>query len=221
MLRLIGAPGIEPSLARQEPSKARPVDPLRALAARAICREEVAERTLLMAVGPAVLATVRRVLGAHHPEVDDVCQEAAIGLLSALPSFRAECTVMHFACRVALLTALAARRRTRREGSFKHEGSEESDDFVEDRPSPAELVDSARRRNVLRRLLDKLPLAQAEVLALHVMLGYTVEETGATIGAPVNTVRSRLRRGLAALRQELDARGNLREIIGAYHEQTE
>jgi RNA polymerase sigma-70 factor (ECF subfamily) len=163
-----------------------------------------------------MLAVVRRVLGARHPEVDDVCQEAAVGLLSALPSFRGECSVMHFACRVALLAAFAARRRGAR---AVVEVTEDPDDVVDGSPSPAELLDSARRRRALRELLDALPLSQAEVLALHVVLGYTVEETGAMMGATVNTVRSRLRRGLAALREELGSSSRLREVIEGSHEQ--
>jgi RNA polymerase sigma-70 factor (ECF subfamily) len=168
-----------------------------------------------------MLAVVRRVLGGNHAEVDDVCQEAAVGFLSALTSFRAECTVMHFACRVALLTALSSRRRTRRERAMQHESCDEVDEFVDHCPSPAEQVDAARRRQILRELLDELPLAQAEVLALHIVLGYTVEETSAMTVAPVNTVRSRLRRGLAALRDVLVARGTLSDVVGGRHEQTE
>ena len=199
MLRLIGAPAPE-----QTPTKALPTvpgDPLRALVARVISREAGADRTLLIAVGPAMLGLVRRVLGSNSPDLEDVCQESALGLLTALPTFRAECSVLHFACRVALLTALATRRR--RDRISRDDDSIDLDRFIDDQPSPAELVDATRRRQCLRRLLDELPLGQAEVLALHVMLGYTVEETGAMTHAPINTVRSRLRRGLAALRDAL------------------
>ena len=92
---------------------------------------------------------------------------------------------------------------------------DESEDIVDGAPSPADLIDSARRRTSLRELLARLPLSQAEVLALHIVLGHTVEETSAMIGTPVNTVRSRLRRGLAALRDELRHNTKLREVIGA------
>ncbi len=157
-------------------------------------------------------------MGANSLELDDVCQEASIGLLSALPGFRAECTVHHFACRVALLTALAARRRRGVVAADAQETPEESGEIVDGSPSPAELIDSARRRAVLRGLLDELPLAQAEVLALHIVIGHTVEETSAMIGISVNTVRSRLRRALAALRDKLSHNRKLGEVIGASHE---
>ena len=215
MLRLIGAPAAEH--ARKKASPAIPGDPLRVLVARAVSHEAGAERTLLTAVGPAMLGVVRRVLGSNNSELDDVCQESAIGLLMALPTFRAECSVLHFACRVALLTALAKRRR-RRDRVLKDDDSMQLDRFIDDQPSPAELVDAGRRRQCLRQLLDELPLAQAEVLALHVMLGYTVEETGAMTNAPTNTVRSRLRRGLAALRDTLGGPLEPHEPLGGRDE---
>ena len=217
MLRLIGdnkRPSIAPS---GETAPARQSDPLLALVAQAVRGDRLAERTLLVAVGPAVLGVVRRVMGANSLEVDDVCQEATIGLLSALPGFRAQCSVLHFACRVALLTALAARRRRGVASSDAQETPEELGDVIDDAPSPADLIDSARRRAVVRELLDELPLAQAEVLALHVVLGHTVEETSTMMAAPVNTVRSRLRRGLAALREKLSHNRKLREVVGGSH----
>ncbi len=65
MLRLISAPGVEPSSVQAKPVKALPGDSLRTLAARAANREEVAQRTLLMAVGLAMLGVVRRP-GTHY-----------------------------------------------------------------------------------------------------------------------------------------------------------
>jgi RNA polymerase sigma-70 factor (ECF subfamily) len=77
--------------------------------------------------------------------------------------------------------------------------------------SPAELLAAARRREVLRGLLEELPPAQAEVLALHTMLGHSVAETAAVTGTPANTVRSRLRAALSALRARADADAVLAE----------
>jgi RNA polymerase sigma-70 factor (ECF subfamily) len=75
------------------------------------------------------------------------------------------------------------------------------------------LLAAARRRAALRRLLSELPELQAEVLALHTVLGYTVEETAAVTGAPLNTVRSRLRAALSALRQAVLADSARLELV--------
>ena len=191
-------------------------DPLRTLAARAARGEAAAEQTLLVAVGPPVLRVVRRILGTRHPEVQDVCQEASVALLSALPRFEGQCTVLHFACRVAVLTAMNARRRASHRGS--HASLDLAEEAADDGLSPVQIAEAARRRAMLRQLLDELPWSQAEALSLHVVLGYTVEETASAVGATPNTVRSRLRRALAALRRRINADSNLLELIGARHD---
>src|SRR6476646_3786327 len=84
---------------------------LAGLARRVAAGDRKATRSLLSAVGPAMLRAIRKVLARSTPDVEDVAQEAMEALVSALPSFRGECPVLHFARRVAVLTALANRRR--------------------------------------------------------------------------------------------------------------
>jgi RNA polymerase sigma factor (sigma-70 family) len=177
------------------------VDPLDALVAAAARGEREAQRTLLVALGPALLRTVRGVLGAHHGDVEDVLQEAMVALISALPSFRGECQTVHFASRVAVQTAMNARRRAGYRARYTPSAApEELSELARDEHSPAEDMAAAGRRAALNGLLDELPPAQSEALVLHTVLGYSVEETARATEAPVNTVRSRLRAALAALR---------------------
>jgi RNA polymerase sigma factor (sigma-70 family) len=211
VLRLVPFP--RPSVAR-EPRPAEQADPLRALAAQASKGNRHAQRTLLIALGPGVLRVVRSVLGADHPDVEDVVQQAAVAVHLALPTFRGECSVQHFAARIVAQTAMNARRRagyrTRHTPSVAPEVLAElacSDE------SPAESLAASRRREMLRQLLCELPTVQAEALALHTMLGYSVEETAAAVDAPVNTVRSRLRGALAALRARVHGDFDLMEVI--------
>src|SRR5687768_1210773 len=86
-------------------------DPLAEVARRAAEGHGSAVHALLVAIGPSLLRVARQVLGPAHPEVHDVAQEAAFGVLRALARFRGECTVLHFACRVAVLSAMNVRRR--------------------------------------------------------------------------------------------------------------
>jgi RNA polymerase sigma factor (sigma-70 family) len=86
-------------------------DELRPLAEAAIHGDVVAQRTLLTALAPQILRIVRRVLGLGHPDVEDVAQEYAVELLGALKRFRGESSIRHFACRVALQSAMNARRK--------------------------------------------------------------------------------------------------------------
>jgi RNA polymerase sigma-70 factor, ECF subfamily len=187
-------------------------DPLRAVATRAVAGDHQAQRTLLVALGPVLLRVVRGVLGVGHPDVEDVLQESMLALCSALASFRGDCQTSHFACRVAVQTAMNARRRAaHRQRTTPSVPPDELAELAQEDLSPAQLLAAARRREVLRVLLEELPPVQAEVLALHTMLGHSVAETAAITGVPANTARSRLRAALAALRERAGADAVLAE----------
>ena len=76
----------------------RSADDLGPMVAAARGGSQSAIRTLVSAVGPAILKTLRRVLGAGHPEMEDAAQESAFAFVTALGSFRGECSTVHFAC---------------------------------------------------------------------------------------------------------------------------
>ena len=170
------------------------------LARRAAGGDAVATRALLESVAPRVVRTARTVLGAGHPEVEDAVQLALIGFIQSLPGFRGECAPSSFAARIAARTARAVHRRSR----ARHNGR---DDLVDVDTLEGARRDplAARRREVVRALLDDLPEEQAEALALRFMLGWSLCEIAEASGAPLNTVRSRLRLAKHALRRRIEA----------------
>ena len=170
-------------------------------------------RTLIVTVAPAILRAVRSVLGARHPEVEDVAQEATLGFARALPEFRRECNLIHFACRIGVLAALAARRRRRSRAENRLDDGVALDLVEDQAASPAEAAIEARRRAALRALCDELPDGQREALVMHVVIGMTVEEPAAACRVPANTVRSRLRLAKEALRAQVPADVRLREAL--------
>jgi RNA polymerase sigma-70 factor (ECF subfamily) len=172
-------------------------------------------RRLLGAVGPPMLRVVRTVLGPHAGDAEDVLQEASEGFLSAIGSFRGECGVLHFACRVAVFSALAWRRRVTFRTAQTAEDAEMEDRLADPWLSPVELAIAARRREALETLLDELPAPQAEVLVLHCALDFTIEEIAAAVGRPLETVRSRLRLAKRALRERIGGSAELAEILGS------
>lgn len=172
-----------------------------------------AARELVKAVGPAMLRAVRKVMGHRTSDVEDVLQEAVEGLLLALPSFKGQCTVLHFACRVAVLSALASRRRATFRAEFVVDAPEASEQAPSPAASPLEGVSANRRRQVVGQLLDDLPPAQSEVLVLHCALGFSVEEIALSVGRPKETVRSRLRLAKQALRERISSSAELAEIL--------
>jgi RNA polymerase sigma factor (sigma-70 family) len=201
-------------IARTAPEALPAADDLLPLARATAKGDADAAATLVMHVAGPMLRVVRRVLGRQHPDIDDVAQDSAIALLRALATFRGDCSVVHFANRVALLTALAARRQLR----ARNDGGGESqarnlENVADELPSPLATTLAARRRQVVHDLLDELPDVIAESLALHFVLGYTVEEISAAIAVSRNTVWSRLRQGKRALRRKLEGNTQLAEML--------
>lgn len=190
-------------------------DELSGLARAAASGDPEAAATLVIQLGGSMLRVVRKVFGRAHPDVDDVTQDAVIAFLQALAGFRGDCSVERFAQRVALLTALSARRRLQvrhREGDGGGEPVEELP--ADDLSSPHATTVARRQRGLVRDLLDDLPDVIAEALALHFILDYTVEEIAAAAAVPANTVWSRLRLGKRALRRRLDGDARLAEMLG-------
>jgi RNA polymerase sigma-70 factor (ECF subfamily) len=192
-----------------------PGDLLAEIASAAAAGDRSSVRALLLAVTPHLLRVVRKVLGAHHAEVDDVTQESAFAFLEALPGHRGECSVLHFACRVAVLTAMNTRRRDATQKRLRtRDDTVPVEGCASDAPAPEAEVIAQARAKAVRELLDTLPIEQAEVLAMHCVLGYTVREIADAAGTPVETVRSRLRLGKQALRARVADDPELRQIVG-------
>ncbi len=184
------------------------------LARRAAAGDRRAAHALLLKVGPAMLRAVRRVLARRTVDVEDVVQEAMQALVDALPGFRGQCTVLHFAWRVAVLTALANRRRLDLRAQWAAESTDAVE--VEEAAQAPALADAALlrgRREALSALLDELPPDQAEVLVLHAAYGFTIEELAGAVGRPIETIRSRLRLAKRALRERIDASPDLADVL--------
>jgi RNA polymerase sigma-70 factor (ECF subfamily) len=184
-------------------------DPLADIARAAQRGDEQERRRLFEAIAPALLAPLRMVLGPAHPDLEDVLQDSLLGVLKGLATFRGDSTVLHFARRIATKRAIELRRR---EGATarKLEGAR-----LLEAPGPQtpwEAFEGDRRRHHLRALLADLPEAQADALAMRVVLGYSVEEIAADARVPVNTVRSRLRLAKEALRARIESDPRIREL---------
>jgi RNA polymerase sigma-70 factor (ECF subfamily) len=176
--------------------------------------EREALHDLVVVLAPTLLSTVRRIVGARHRDVEDIAQDAAIHLMSALRTYRGECSLRHFACRIATHRALAARRNER----YREEITPASDPQVlEDlavHPATDDAAIANQKRRAIRALLDELPPAQAEVVALYFVMGLTAEEIAEVSGAGVPAVRGRIRLAREALRERIEGSPSLRDMLG-------
>lgn len=171
--------------------------------ARAAVSDADAMAELLLAVAPAVVRAVRVVLGPRAVDLEDVKQQALLNVMRAVPGFRGECHPAGFASRIALHTALSARRRARGE-RLVFSDAVDLHEMAPPGPRRTDAEIALYRRHFVRDLLLRLPQEQAEVLALHVILGHSLPEIGAATATPLATVKSRLRLAKEYLRKVLD-----------------
>jgi RNA polymerase sigma-70 factor (ECF subfamily) len=185
-------------------------DDILELAKRAGTGDVAATARLLRLVAPEMLRVVRGVMGTYAAEVDDAAQQALVGLVQALPAFRGDCSPVGYACRIAFRTALA-QRRSAQKSRARRDPSVDADSLPSDMTARA---DAAHRTELLRGLLEVIPAEQAEALAMRTMLGWSLQEIASASGAPLNTVRSRLRLAKEALRSKIEADPSLADALG-------
>jgi RNA polymerase sigma-70 factor (ECF subfamily) len=204
------APPLDPAMTDRS-------DPLAPVARAVLKNDAAATRTLLTAVGPTVVAILEGLLGRGHPDVEDLTQECFVAFVRALPDFRYESSVTHFARRIALRRAAAVLRhhRAERRSSDATVLRDDVGDVVESPDaSPHSAVVTRRRMELFCEILVELPEEQAEALALKLVLGYSVEEIASLTRVPINTVRGRLRTAKDRLRARIVSEARLAELKG-------
>ena len=167
---------------------------------------------ILELLAPPMLAVVKVILGPDHPDVLDVAQESLIALKDALRIFRGEASPAQYAKQVALRTALSARRRSRFREQRLEEWRRDSIDVPQIGPGEESFM-RTRRAALFRQLLDELPHVQAESFALRVVLDYSLPQVALATGAPLNTVRSRVRLAKEKLKRRIEGDPNLRDAL--------
>jgi RNA polymerase sigma factor (sigma-70 family) len=160
---------------------------------------------ILVFLTPSLLKAVRALLGPDHADVEDRVQEVLIAVIEALPGFRGDCTLLHFAIRIAIRRTTAARRRSRRILDWVERFRLREEPLADEPMSPGDATIADRRRALLRTLLGEIPETQAETIVLRTALGHSIEEIAVITNAPVNTVRSRMRLAKEALRSRVEA----------------
>ena len=188
-----------------------PRDELAELAKAVERGDAAALRTFLATIIPHLLRVARRVLGPSHPFVEDVAHDAAYAVVQQLPQFRGEGSVLNFARRVAVLTAMNMRRSDAAQKRARLRDSADPDTFQAQNADPEQNAVSGSLLPIIRDMLDELPEALAETFALNVIFGYTVAEIAELAGAPLETVRSRLRLAKQALKSRALAHPLLRD----------
>jgi RNA polymerase sigma-70 factor (ECF subfamily) len=135
---------------------------------------------------PGVWRFLRR-LGVARDRVDDAAQHVFLIMLEAIPRIVPGCE-RAFLYATAIRVAHGVRRRPQREIATLEVDRESS------LPSPDELTDQKRAREMLDRLLECIDLDTRAVFVLFEIEGFTVPEIADLLKVPLGTAASRLRR---------------------------
>ncbi|MEL6186813.1 MAG: RNA polymerase sigma factor [Myxococcota bacterium] len=180
---------------------------LRDLVRASIRGDEDAARRLFVSIAPIFARAGRSTLGAHHPEVEDFVQEAALRFFRGLEKFRGDSHVRRYAYRIGGNVAVDWIRAQKMQ---KRDGVEvELKDELQAVSDPADRLD---HRRLMAAVTDALPEEQLQAFMLRHGMGLSIREVAEIAGSPENTVRSRLRLAKSSIKRTLQARPELLAI---------
>ena len=144
-------------------------------------------------------------------EAEDAVQDAYLDAYRHMRDFRGESQVGTWLVRIAVNHALMRLRKQKRDSvvvSFDQPEAGESggmvDHLADDRnEAPGDTMMRGELRQLLERRIDELPMSYRAVFILREVEEMSVEETSEALGIPPATVRTRLFRARALLRQAL------------------
>jgi RNA polymerase sigma-70 factor (ECF subfamily) len=144
----------------------------------------------------------------RDPEAaSDATQEVFIRAFRALKNFRGDCAFSTWLHRIAV--NIATDQANRRQRTPVPLSTLEHDDSTFPEPAapgddPGTSFMRKERRKVVREALETLPDHHRLVLVLFDIQGYAYEEIAEILELPMGTVKSRLNRARAALREKLE-----------------
>ena len=155
------------------------------------------------------LFRVARAILRDDAEAEDAVQDAYLQVYRKLHEFRGDSQISTWLTRVVVNAALMRVRKQkrgvvvplqRRRGAT----SEPQLDVADERTaSPSDTTFRAEVRRILERRIDELPLAFRTVFVMRDVQDMSVRETADALGIPEATVRTRLFRARALLRESL------------------
>src|SRR5437764_10653785 len=179
------------------------------LVARARDREEAAIRALMQANNRRLFRLARGILR-NDAEAEDVVQETWVRAFTHLDSFRGDSSFATWLSRIAMNEALGRLRRVRPSVEWTSLPPGTLEAQIIPFPNSANYEDPEKSmaqreiRHVVEHAIDELPEAFRIVFITRVIEGMNVEETAEILGLKPETVKTRLHRARAMLRDNVE-----------------
>ena len=165
---------------------------------------------LMRQYNPRLFRVARSMLK-DEAEAEDALLEAYIQAYRKMADFRGDAEMGTWLTRIVINQALMQLRRRRRERIVVPFNSQGSDHVAQDvdvadvrAESPSDITLRAEVRRMIERRIDELPVAFRTVFVMREVEEMTVHETAECLGIPEATVRTRLFRARALLRESLE-----------------
>lgn len=182
-----------------------PVSPSTAIPAPAASFEALMRR-----YNPRLFRVARSILK-DDAEAEDALQEAYVQAYRNMAGFRGESEMGTWLTRIVINQALMQVRRRKRERNVVPFRNQDPDRDAQEAnvadpraESPSDITLRAEVRRIIERRIDELPVAFRTVFVMREVEEMTVHETAECLGIPEATVRTRLFRARALLRDALE-----------------
>ena len=146
--------------------------------------------------------TVVHVVGCHE-EARDVVQDAFVQAFVKLETFQRSSAFYTWLYRIALNVAISRQRRRRPTSSVEHNRETTGAEPIARDSAPADRIEQQERVRQVQQALAAVCEEHRAVLVLREIEGRAYEEIAEILDLPIGTVRSRLHRARAELREQL------------------
>ena len=144
-------------------------------------------------------------MGLSPADAEEAAQEAFIAAWRGLPRFRGD---SRFSTWLYQLATHAAIDLMRREKKYKDSADVEDAVLPDTAESPQEEIERREKQETVQRALQALSPQGREILLLRYQAELGYEEIAAVLGLPNGTVKSRINRAKAQLKEALLRQGN-------------
>ena len=180
------------------------------LAARTASGDEEAFEALMRRFNQKLFRVARSILK-NDADAEDALQEAYLQAFRRMADFRGESQLGTWLTRIVINQSLMRLRAGKRDRVILHFTQPDGGDMPdlaeeiadEAAESPPDAAFRAEIRRMLEHHIDALPLPMRTVLVMRDVEDMSVQETAESLGIPPATVRTRLFRARAMLRDRL------------------
>jgi RNA polymerase sigma-70 factor (ECF subfamily) len=144
-----------------------------------------------------LVATAALRMGVPRQEVEDVTNEVFYKVYRSLKRYEPKHAMSTWLYRITVNAALDRKRSLRHESRM----SDLPDDIRDEAPAPDDLAQRSDRARLLHRALERIPEHYRSPLMLMHVEGLPVEEVSRILHLPEGTVKSRLFRARAMLKE--------------------